>query len=146
MKIEDQVTLLESSKRLKKLGVPQNSLFYWVETYNPECAQRSWSLFYDKDDDDRVNPHVSAFTCAELGEMLPKEVIIGNDIYEFYEICNFKFGTKDTSWGFSYRKTLYFGRWMDWLYSTCEKNEAEARAKMLIYLLENNLIPSERKV
>jgi hypothetical protein len=29
MKIEDQVTSLELSKKLKKLGVRQESYFYW---------------------------------------------------------------------------------------------------------------------
>ena len=50
MKLKQQVTSLKLSKKLKELGVEQNSIFYWNNT---RCS-------------------------SELGEMLPK--IISNNL------------------------------------------------------------------
>lgn len=63
MPIEKQVCSLELAKRLKELGVKQGSYFYWN-------AQHIWvaagkDIEYDKDN------AISAFTAAELGEILP---------------------------------------------------------------------------
>jgi hypothetical protein len=101
MKLENQVCSLELAKKLKELGVKQESLFYWVRHWN----EGKWvdKLFYLKDEDDKVNSFTSAFTVAELGEMLTKQ-----------QIKNSLDGSNDT--------------------------ETNARAKMLIYLVENKLI------
>lgn len=39
-KLIDHITSLELSKKLKELGFPQNSLFYWVKTFE------GWFLVY----------------------------------------------------------------------------------------------------
>src|SRR5437868_5642219 len=78
MKLEDQVTNLELSKRLKELGVKQESLFWW-EFYisgdpelkragEQECIEGESEPWYPSKD------CISAFTVAELGEMLPKNI------------------------------------------------------------------------
>jgi hypothetical protein len=64
MTIEEQVTSLEVSKKLKELGVKQESLWYWwkaghIFVEERRYAGRQWEKL------------ASAFTVAELGEMLP---------------------------------------------------------------------------
>jgi hypothetical protein len=60
MKLEDQVVSLELAKKLKELGVKQQSLY---------SHGKHGDIFQPVD---RLNPYVlaSAFTVAELGEIL----------------------------------------------------------------------------
>jgi hypothetical protein len=78
MKLEDQACSLDLAKRLKELGVRQESIFYWVhpseywgkgkkeELFMAGTVLKTSNLVVGKD------VGVSAFTVAELGEMLPK--------------------------------------------------------------------------
>src|ERR1051325_10817319 len=62
MQLEQQVCSLELAKRLRELGVKQESYFYWFfEEYNHEPV--GWRIQTEEGD-------YSAFTVAELGEML----------------------------------------------------------------------------
>lgn len=96
MKLEQQVCSLELSKKLKELGVKQESLFYWSNCCEKEFTLEC-SLWHDIETWEWGNGHTlenvetkySAFTVAELGEIHTE-------------------------------------------------NEADIRAKALIYLLENN--------
>jgi len=112
MILENQVVSLELAKKLKELGVKQESLFYWVipawagmtklEYKHPEAGYKCC---------------LSAFTVAELGEMLPEK----------------------TNWrGYA----NYGGEWkMEFGdFKVSAKTEADMKAKMLIHLIENNLI------
>ena len=121
MNIEQQVCSLELAKRLKELGVKQDSYFWWV---NPEMTENNATQLL-ADDDRFINCHpdlyLSAFTVAELGEMLPLWWYSGKRKENDY-ICEvFKRNVTD--------KLNSFG-----------DTEANARAKMLIYLIENKLI------
>ncbi len=126
MKLESQVTSLKLSKRLKTLRVKQESLWYWVDKYgqwvlvsevyeNPE-----WDF---KNKKERKN--YSAFTPAELGEKLPGGEMSGTEKTAQNEyIC-------------------YVGRISSKITGHKEfkdKTEANARAKMLIYLREKGFI------
>ena len=140
MKLEQQVTSLEISKRLKELGVKQESFFDW------ECKMGNWSLVWG---DYHVHPYVdtsdlrqyaSAFTVAELGEMLPlgvrankngKGSIRGTSYFYYQEEENIGYST----YGYEGREDDLFES-LDVTATT----EADARGKMLIYLLENKLI------
>ena len=140
MKLEQQVVSLELAKKLKELGVRQESCFYW-SIPSPDKAedektriilqkdcevmlchkQSEWGEFFES---------VSAFTVAELGEMLPLltkcwkgEPSDGN---EGDWICEFMDFDK---YGFAKGMKV-----------TTADTEADARAKMLIYLIENNLL------
>ncbi len=72
MKLEKQVTSLKLSKKLKELGVKQESWFLW----ELDDTKEEWVLtdqdkaFYSE----REDRSVSAFTASELGEMLPSIV------------------------------------------------------------------------
>jgi len=185
MELKDQVASLESSKRLKELGVRQENLFYWNRVRylsgidNPTkqeikdkklvAIKSHFKIDEGKDlwcyegwEIERKNreiPHLweagivgalnccgnteenisnalskelenskkelsySAFTVAELGEMLPEM------------IDNLQILTWKKTWR---EQMTYFCEHRDNVFSA--ETEAEARAKMLIYLLENKFI------
>ncbi|MCK5018627.1 MAG: hypothetical protein KAS32_16320 [Candidatus Peribacteraceae bacterium] len=76
MELQQQVCSLEISKRLKELGVNQESLWYWkkgnfvsdgkvkMDTYGLICPAKVIR-------DNLGKELISAFTVAELGELLP---------------------------------------------------------------------------
>lgn len=112
MKLEQQVTSLELTKRLKELGVKQESAFYWHGGLQyPYLVQRP-----------NGSDTISAFTVAELGEMLPA-------LCKTWQNIN---GWSCEHW--NDKGNCFDGKIIH------EVTEADARAKMLIYLLENKLI------
>lgn len=126
MKLEQQVVSLDLAKRLKELGVEQDGLFYWK--YSNGTLEKVSNIQIDTElvyGQQPVKPKtlgtwttVSAFTVAELGEMLKNEEV---------ELPTYLSSTKE--WAIVYETTLISGA----------STEANARAKMLVYLLENNL-------
>lgn len=114
MKLEQQVCSLELAKRLKELKVKQDSFFYWIKQ-NKDSNQ--YCLVNENNFDKSYL--ISAFTVAELGEMLPWG--------------NLGFRDKHGTW--VQTDTTEPVR-------SVQRDEIEAnvRAKMLIYLLENKLI------
>jgi hypothetical protein len=131
MSLEQQVCSHKLAKRLEELGVRQESVFWWVDrklTYTGGHASHA-----------QLKGGIAAFTVAELGEMLPDDIIIPS-----------KNGTPHTH-------SLRFGRyrvagdrfWCAYPGGTARTNpeerahtEADARAKLLIYLLEHHLLSS----
>lgn len=129
--IEQQVTNLELSKKLKELGVKQKSLFYWIQG-----SDNKWGLnkhiWEDVSPKNFLNP-VSAFLASELGEILPETVRLEAGLGM---LVIFKSG-----WNKKWKAT-YQGVAMDEqnIIGFTADTEADARAKMLIHLLENKLI------
>jgi len=145
MKLESQVCSLDLAKRLKELGVKQESLFYFMRAEDKYAKESKYGhLKYGLSGYFGLNTEpyvlgmagliglancidsVSAFTVAELGEMLPDLVVCEKGYSE---------------WSVSY----WWGNRNKKLKPTeCEvysdTTEANARAKMLVYLLENKLI------
>ena len=123
MKLEQQVTSLELSQKLEKLGVKQESLFYWyINPWNEAVG------LADKKEI-KIRPELkevfSAYTVAELGEML-KEGMLGSwKTYNKGWSCKYEYEDDDPE------PIAEVGG---------GDTEANARAKMLIYLLENKLI------
>lgn len=128
MTLADQVTSLELSERLKELGVRQESLFFYVFRRDASIL-----LTPDAEENKLVTPNFvwSAFSAAELGELLPyyieyqdgdigwePELILSKEINE----------TKQTYW------TVNYGAFI------CKEDDnlSNAMAKMLIHLIENN--------
>jgi len=139
MKLEAQVVSLDLAKKLKELGVQQESLFYYgrkdgtlfartgiddlvfgYTTLNAENpgGDPYWFDVQELDDDFWF----SAFTVAELGEMLPP----------------------------GYRTQKEAGMWLaiasrhvistDREFALGANTEADARAEMLISLIEKNIV------
>jgi hypothetical protein len=178
--LEQQVVSLELAQKLKELGVKQESLFYWfdpiaeqpvVARSNEEAVLKTF--FPQK--------KYSAFTVAELGELLPKEITSDQLNKRFPYIANREAVHKDDDamieaeeaitedFQSVFDTEMYEGQYVDgfvdsikldystgkeiryhWVTDDWELNyevfsvtgdtEANCRAKMLIYLLENKLI------
>ena len=140
--LESQVCSLDYAKRLKELGVKQESLVYWLNIQDRVHMKVDKSgqpiidridyrielgspLGWNIDKDNRW----SAFTVAELGEILPKGIHNPDKIWkEIYLRC--EPANRLGFWLVSYGHDIW----------TEENTEADARAKCLIMLLENNLI------
>ena len=118
MKLEDQVCSLELAKRLKKLGVKQKSYFFWVgrEIWD-ECMQSD----YETPSTPSRDKWNSAFTVAELGEILPISTGYGKN--------------NPTTWSVYYKNTS--GELEP---NLTDKYEANARAKMLLHLIEEGIV------
>lgn len=132
MNLSDQVVSLELAKRLKELGVEQKSLVYWlnIEDIIYVKLNKDGSVFIDENGStiiDRIEYKIklgdpfawnikkentwAAFTVAELGRFLQWEKLYISGILE--ELLN---------------------------YVDSKNTEADTRAKMLIYLIENKLM------
>lgn len=118
MKLEDQFSSLAPSQRLKELGVKQESLFYWITNGAGESK-----IFINRELCGNFVESYSAFTVAELGEMLPR----------FVNSLPLKFAMKGTV-------IVLLDKKGDWLWQAEATTEADARAKMLIYLIEKGLV------
>lgn len=109
MKLEYQVCSLESAEKLKELRVKQESVFYYR-------LDGSIGMGFNSDViDGKMVWNVSAFTVAELGKMLPDQYISTQVRNSYY--C----------WEL-YKSPQHIVN---------GDTEANARAKMLIYILEN---------
>lgn len=125
MNLEQQVVSLELAKKMKELGFEQDSLFaYYNNPYHGYVGAKQLLWEYKEEGYSQKEFCCFAYTVAELGEMLPAS---------YYSIY------------FKFAKTWYCDKAMDEqpncnYDNTKSETEADARAKMLIYLKENNLI------
>lgn len=137
--IEKQVCSLDLSKRLERFGVIQESLFWWHDTDNPVDSHRDWYVSDKKeyDTDPAFESVFSAFTVAEILEMLPEQVN-GFDLRIEKQITE----KNGIYWYVAYWECGYEDETRFNTYS--EHSLADAATKMLIYLLEHNLISPEQ--
>lgn len=140
MKLEKQVCSLELAKKLKELGVKQESIFYWTRSYTRKTgvfqADSKYYLAYSKNKKYYAEYECSAFTVAELGEMLPEEIEKDGFVYTWLP------SKEDGTYWFSYSRMNENKEGVG--YNQYADTEADARAKMLIYLLENKLTPASQ--
>ncbi len=123
MKIENQVCSLELAQKLKELGVKQESVWWWVRINDND----KWILLHGPISN-KDGSSFSAFTVAELGRMLP-----GQFVNEFDRPLSWDTGKHEMTDG---RIIWYFG--YDATIPVHEADtEANARAKALIWLIEN---------
>lgn len=129
MELTKQVISLSLAKKLKELGVKQESLFKWHSKIDGGSSVHTELVYLPIE---QMEQDYAAFTVAELGEILrneewePPEWVLDGKVW----------------------------RWLEWLGEpgmnrmhdiyTDEvptiQHEAEARGLMLAYLIENNLI------
>lgn len=178
MELSQQVCNLQQAKRLKELGVKQESLFRWVSGRMEYGYEGEWNIVDTEEDNYFLFDHVigkelnaddfqvdagyisgemsdkeydawekrkkkkekaclskvcSAFTVAELGVMLPEFV---------YSKLNSGGGEK---WCCLMIEGHVRGVKEKDLYDEYADTEAEARAAMLIHLLENKILTAEVK-
>ena len=123
MKLEQQVPTLELCKKLKDLGYPQEGLWFWAVEMKMGNETNKWSLCQHSHLLPE-HPKYVAPTVAEMGEWLPNVTIdkwVG-----------------DNSWMVEYCED---GKTVE------GKTQANARAKMLIWLVENTRFqPVRRKL
>jgi hypothetical protein len=114
MQIENQVVSLDLAKKLKELGVNQESMFVWI---NARKAFIHPSIDAPLPKNQAGLKRYNAYTVAELGEMLPITTEIS------------KAGTQ---WFCITHLCRYMG---------IDTTEANSRAKMLIFLLKYKVLP-----
>lgn len=117
MKIENQVVTIEQAKKLKELGVTQDTLYAFYHHW--EINKMVYSLMLK--DSDSINESFAAPTVAELGVMIDWNHV---------------------SQSGPYKEDQHFYCFTH-LQDYSDKNEAIVRADVLIYLLENNLTTPE---
>ncbi len=131
MELNQQVCSLDLAKRLKELGVKQESFFFWYQD-NLRTGDEPLGRGHVYN----AGENFSAFTVAELGEMLPWMLEHKGHKHVLYiETLDGAFAVKYLSWGRPDDHAVHV--MPGW---TCELTEADARAAMLIYLLENKFI------
>ena len=136
MKLEKQIVSLELAKELKELGVKQESLFHYnKQQITKEIMMQSNKTISVTNEKTVKNRICSAFTVAELGEMLPNR-IIGNNNKDVHTLEHWK---ESGGWYLSYRDSLNKA-----VCSQSGNTEADARAKMFIYLIKEKLIVLEK--
>jgi len=113
--LSEQVCSLELAKKLVKVGILKASAFKWGR--GGDRCEDEWKIFLLDDDSWSAKEIYNAYTVAELGEMLPIKSSTHRNFKDAYvcEVENIE----------EYQVA---------------KTEANARAKMLIYLKENKLI------
>ena len=135
MKIEEQVVSLELAKELKELGYPQNGYWWraWTKAEKYILVDEVWKNA-PIIEQGRL---IAAPTVAELGEILPFYLV---DIGELTIKKNYR-RDKLTGWNCRYEKTINENK--ESLPVICGDTLANAMAKMLIYLIKENLITVE---
>lgn len=129
MKIEDQVCSLELAKRLRELCMKQESLFCWGNPMDKYSIFHNWERFQEHYLIE--NECYSAFTAPELGELLPYEI---HDHYLHIHKC-----FVDT-WECVYLHDLLELKQIPLFKSIKSENLVDCLAKMLIHLIENELM------
>ena len=126
MRLEEQVANLELSQKLKKLGVKQESLWWWGKRKYHDTLDKCEILPSWQVKKPNIFPLCSAFTVAELGEILPKWIYTIRLDYEPYDKCWCVLGKNG-------------------MIEITANTEANARAKMLIWLIENKHISNYKQ-
>lgn len=143
MKLEQQVVSLELAKKLKELGVKQfGTLFAWAEVAQKEkdyLGRPLWKYQIVKNNFQADIEFIAAFTVAELGELLPWCVNKKSEMPFCLEIRKMIADVDNDEWTVRYIR----GKNAEEQIPVTDDTEANARAKMLIYLLENKLLESE---
>lgn len=146
MDLSKQCCTAAQAKKLRELGITQTGLFTWLFDIMNETHKLSGQTVEAIELQVKSDPHswawktiaekgiYSAFTCAELGALLPKD--FGNNdghMWSYYHRHNWKGESVGyTAFGVEPIEQEWF------------EYEAEARADMLIKLLETGKVTAQR--
>ena len=140
LELEKQVTSLEPSKELKKLGVKQDGIYSYFQYDKWNVVLRRTNEIFSPNNEcgyNKANLICSAFTVAEHGEALPGEISV--------------FGTKYyLDMGKIDSQSIYYIRYIkhdvhDTVRKVNGKTEADVRAKMRIMLIKDKLMEVNKK-
>jgi hypothetical protein len=148
---QNQVCNIELAEKLYNLGVKQESIFYWRKYQF--CKNADLYYIPNKETDllqlsGKLEKNFSAFTSSELGEMLPQIIFVPGNCYCGDSICNnfWLDFNRDVEIGkIKIEGWIYFytngeeSKKFDYDKDNWDINEANARARLLIYLIENGL-------
>ena len=129
--LESQVCSLDLARRLKELGVKQESSNAWCRNANFGFRLIPHGIGLTLEQYVQAEKY-SAFTVAELGEMLPESITIGME--KLWQ-GTYKQGSGWTC-GYMNPKSSQAAEWC--------ATEADARAKCLIYLIEEGLLDAKK--
>jgi len=139
MKLEQQVTSVEVSNKLRKLfdsfNVQKPSLFYrdWTGAKEDEVLSFIHGSMWGNEPS-WCEDNIPCYTVAELGEMLPARLEYSREEHTTYRLAMEK---QDTQWNVVFICADCGGRDFEPMLAD---TEADARAMCLIYLLENHII------
>lgn len=157
MQLEHQVVSLELAKKLKELGVKQDAYCQWFRFSDRPDGSEHWVF----DDGCRMGSGItkdaerySAFTVTEIGNMLPRRICEPDQklsgetgkcylLREIFLSDDYANENITTGYQLQYgdsKAKVQSGHALNSAGIYYIGNEADARAKMLIYLLENKLI------
>lgn len=146
MNLEDQVVSINLARRLKELKVEQNSLFIW-HYENDNCYGVRFAPFSPVDE--RVFQLFSAYSVAELLDMIPARINIGEQYSPFNNFCLEikKRSAKNIQYIASYvcdtMDSVKDGNPIYQLRTSVRSHDeklADCLAKLLINLIENGLM------
>lgn len=138
MDIKEQVISLDQAKKLKELGFEQNSHFIYQDYYGNGDARLD---YYDKRDHKTVPVgfvSYNAYSVSELMDILPMHFID----WWFNEVWKLSI-SKNLIWLVKCEYHIAYTN-ISWLsfYGYRDENLAIALWVMLVYLIENNLLPT----
>jgi hypothetical protein len=129
--LENYVCTLEQAKRLKELGVEQDSLFIYMQSFHEAIYTlvNANNNFLPRPED------YSAFTSQELGEMIST---LFPDLRVAQTLKKDREYESDEKEGYLFLKEHCSGMWLECaeIYTSYANTEAQARAEFLIYILE----------
>lgn len=140
MKPEQQVCTLQQAKRLKELGLTQQSIFCFIGDENPDPKYNTpMQLYYSENARTDIGKswydnRIAAFNVAELGELLkehPDGSYYSDHLGDWlWQILSFDVDSDEYPAGFKVTHSS------DGEFET----EAEARADQLLFMIENKLV------
>jgi hypothetical protein len=134
MQPESKVVSLETAKKLKESGFPQDTERYWLDTGSVANEDESYSVVHEEEDCGGVEGYIAAPDAQEIGELLPESI---ED--EEYWLTTFKCTRK--GWWVVYNQSGQDAATSkNCKESIWSPSESEARAACWIYLKENKLI------
>lgn len=144
MKLEDQVCSLELAKRLKELGVKQESYLYWHLAKFSEVKNHNvpdmWIITDLRSRKTLLPDECSAFTVAEIWGKLPHKLDADNlTSFLVMKKVEQNDGTGVINTILNYE--MISGTIHPWCQN--EENPADACAKMLIHLIDQGLVKKE---
>lgn len=145
MELENQICSKELSQQLERFGIKKESYFEWL-FYPDKMEWRASPAFENK-------LGYSAYTVAELGEILPNYIQVkGFEPFDNYRIVITKFYSVNEDRSLTNNYIINYecdstnltgeAAWLRrrLINNIYDPNLANAMAKMLIYLIENNLL------